>query len=158
MDMLSSASVSDAYAAHRPAARIRAVRALLALAPRAGSHAWTGLEVAQWVRLTDAVSEEEIEAALALAAGLGAGDSHEVAVAAHIVLVRLAPTGPGEDATRLRENIESVCAHLRSNLSRDLGGRLPRMTSVLPELSSAVIWAYFFACLSVLLFAIAVTR
>jgi len=30
MDMLSSASVSDAYAAHRPAARIRAVRALLA--------------------------------------------------------------------------------------------------------------------------------
>src|SRR6188472_2595174 len=121
MDMLSSASVSDAYAAHRPAARIRAVRALLALAPRAGSHAWTAFEVAQWVRLTEAVPEEEIEAALALAAGLGAGDSHEVAVAAHIVLVRLAPTETDEAATRLRQNIESVCAHLRANLSRDLG-------------------------------------
>ena len=83
-----------------------------------------------------------------------------MAVAAHIVLVRLAPTGPGEDATRgLRENIESVSRPSCGPTSRrDLGGRLPRMTTVLPELSSAVIWAYFFACLSVLLFAIAVTR
>jgi hypothetical protein len=157
MDMLST-SVSDAYAAHRPAARIRGVRALLALAPRGGTHAWSGLELAHWIRLTDAVSEEEIEAALALATAWGAGETQQVAVATHIVLVRLAPSGAGEDAARLRSNIDSVCDHLRSRLSGDLAKRLPRTRTSLPELSSAVIWAYFFACLSVLLFAIAVTR
>ena len=64
----------------------------------------------------------------------------------------------GLDASRLRRNIESVCAHLRSRMPGDLARRLPRIESAVPELSSAVVWAYFFACLSLLLFTIAVTR
>jgi hypothetical protein len=77
-----------------------------------------------------------------------------VAVAALIVLVRVAPRTRDEESARIRHNIEVVCAHLRG----DLAGRLPRLEPVGRDLPSAAVWAYFFACLATLLLAIVVTR
>jgi hypothetical protein len=138
--------------------RVEEVRALLALAPRSERDAWSGHDLRLWVRLVEQVTDTEIECALTLATAWGARDGQTVAVAAHVVLVRIAPETEGLDAARTRRNIESVCSHLRSRMPAALAQRLPRIEDARPELSSAVVWAYFFACLSVLLLAIAVTR
>lgn len=151
-------SVASALYARGVPDRVEEVRALLALAPRSGKAAWSGHDLRLWVRLVEQVTDVELECALTLATAWGAGHGQQVAVAAHVVLVRIAPDTTGLDASRLRRNIESVCSHLRSRMPGDLARRLPRIQSAVPELSSAVVWAYFFACLSLLLFTIAVTR
>ncbi len=156
--VMRSYSLPEAYAAHGPTTRVRGVRALLALAPRSGTQSWSGRELRQWVELTDRVADDEIESALTLATAWGAGESQQVAVAAHVLLVRFAPRDTDEDALRLRGNVESVCAHLRSRMGRDLAKRLPRPESARSDLPSAAVWAYFFACLATLLFAIVITR
>lgn len=151
-------SVPSALFARGLPDRVDEVRALLALAPRSNQASWSGHDLRLWIRLVEQVTAVEIECALTLATAWGAAPGQEVAVAAHIVLVRIAPDTTGLDASRLRRNIESVCSHLRSRMPGDLARRLPRIESAVPELSSAVVWAYFFACLSLLLFTIAVTR
>ena len=153
-----SHTVAEAYLAHRLHGRIAEVRALVALAPRAGTQSWSPHDLRRWIGLAEQVTDAEIESALTLATAWGAGDSQQVAVAAHVVLARIAPRSADAESARLRGQVDGVCAHLRSGMKDDLARRLPRVPNPLPELSSAVIWAYFFACLSVLLFAIAVTR
>lgn len=153
-----SHTVAEAYHVHRLHGRVAEVRALLALAPRAGTQSWSGHDLRLWIELADAVTDEQIDSALTLATAWGAREGLHVAVAAHVVLVRVVPRGTDQESVRLRSHVDSVCAHLRSRMPGDLAKRLPRVPSGLPELSSAVIWAYFFACLSVLLFAIALTR
>jgi hypothetical protein len=156
--VMSSYSIPAAGVADRYLGRIEEVRALLALAPRSGRDSWSGYDLRLWIRTIEQVTDTEIECALTLATAWGAWEGQRVAVAAHVVLVRIAPHTEGLDAARLRRNIDGVCAHLRSQLPAPLADRLPRLETARPELSSAVIWAYFFACLSVLLLAIAVTH
>ena len=152
-----SNSVADTYAVHGPPARVQEVRSLLAIAPRPGAASWSGHDLRLWVGLTEQVRNEDIESALTLAAAWGAGPVKQLPVAAHIVLVRFAPRDESDDSVRLRADIETVCAHLRRGMRSDLARRLPRLVAA-RELPSAVVWAYFFACLSVLLFSIALTR
>jgi hypothetical protein len=151
-------SVPAAYLVHRPPARTPEVRTLLALAPRSAAQRWSGRELHQWVGMVEQVSEEEVERALVLAAAWGAGESQQAAAAAHIVLVRNAPRGSDEDAALLRRDVADVCAHLRSRMSGALSNRLPRVENARQDLPSAIVWAYFFACIATLLFAIVITR
>ena len=118
-------SVPSALFARGLPDRVDEVRALLALAPRSNQASWSGHDLRLWIRLVEQVTNVEIECALTLATAWGAAPGQEVAVAAHIVLVRIAPDTTGLDASRLRRNIESVCSHLRSRMPGDLARRLP---------------------------------
>jgi hypothetical protein len=151
-------SVPAAYLVHRPPSRAPLVRSLLALAPRSAAQCWSGRELHLWVGMVDEVADEELERALVLAAAWGAGESQQAAVAAHIVLARIAPRGSDEDSARLCGNVEDVCAHLRSRMSGALASRLPWVQGPRKDLPSATVWAYFFACIATLLFAIVITR
>jgi hypothetical protein len=151
--VIPATGLRDRYFGH-----VEEVRALLALAPRSGRDSWSGHDLRLWIKMIEQVTDTEIDCALTLATAWGAWEGQRVAVAAHVVLVRIAPQTEGLDAARLRRNIESVCSHLRSQLPAAIASRLPRIETARPELSSAVVWAYFFACLSVLLLAIAVTH
>src|SRR5690242_3563976 len=65
------------------------VRALLALAPRSERESWSGHDLRLWVRLIEQLTDTEIECALTLATAWGAWEGQRVAVAAHVLLVRI---------------------------------------------------------------------
>jgi hypothetical protein len=150
--------------------RTQQVRAVLSLAPRSADHHWAGEELRDWVDLTGQVTVGEIDSALALAAAWGAQPQELVGTAAHIVLVRIAPTSLDRHSARLRANVESVCRHLRAHLTPVVADRLPRVTTAAAQVAhevaqpangtadNAALWAYFFGCLALLLLAVIVTR
>jgi hypothetical protein len=141
----------------RRSTRAHEVLALLALAPRDESTAWTAYDLRQWMEITGRVDPEEVRGALALAGLWGAGPTDVVAAAAHIVLVRLAPTMRGEHAARARRNIDSVCSHLRDHVGPSVAAHLPRPEPEPRELPAATVWAYFFASLAFLLLVVVLT-
>ena len=134
------------------------VMALLALAPRSETTAWTAQDLRQWVEVTQAVEPAEITTALTLASVWGAGPTDVVPAAAHIVLTRLSPRVRGEDAARVRRNIESVCAHLHDHVGRAVARHLPRLEPEPGTVSGSEIWAFFFASMSFLLLVVVLTR
>lgn len=137
------------------------VAALLALASRSESTRWSRDDVRSWVEMTRGVQLEEIESSLTLAALWGADGDALVPAAAHILLVRLAPRAQSEQAARARRNIDSVCAHLRANLDRVVADRLPRTGVAQPQLQpvpDSTVWAYFFACLALVVLVALITR
>lgn len=137
--------------------RAHEVLALLALAPRSQSTAWTAQDLRQWVEITRHVDPEEVRDALELATRLGAGPTDVVPAATHIVLTRLAPRVRGEDALRVQRNIDSVCTHLHDHIGPAVAARLPRLLPVPGDVPRSALWAYFFGCVAVLLLVIVLT-
>ena len=138
--------------------RAHEVLALLAQAPRSSATPWSRQDLRQWMELTATIEPSEIRRSLALAQLCGAGPTDVVPAATHIVLTGLAASLRGSEAKPARRLVTDVCDHLYDHVGPAVAKRLTRPEPERSELSSAVVWAYFFACMALLLFVVTLTR
>jgi hypothetical protein len=138
--------------------RAHEVLALLAQAPRSSETSWSRADLTRWRELTATIEPTEIRRSLALAMLCGAGPTDVVPAATHIVLAGLGASLRGAEAGLGGRLVTDVCDHLYDHVGPAVARQLTRPERERGELSSAVVWAYFFASLALLLFVVTLTR